>query len=93
MTPIEAPRYPFTSSLTRKGQVTIPAHIRRLLGLATSDKVAFLVSEGKVQIAPAHSVIARTAGILKSDVPALSPRNEKLEAEEAMAQEAEAPRR
>lgn len=88
MAPIESPRYPFTSSLTRKGQVTIPAHIRRLLGLSTRDRVAFLVTEGKVQIAPAHSVVARTAGMLKSDTPALAPREEKVQAEETMAQEA-----
>jgi len=87
MSPIEAPHYPFTSSVTRKGQVTIPAHIRRLLGLSTRDKVAFVVTEGKVQIGPAQSVVARTAGMLKSDTPALSPEEEKAAAEEAMAQE------
>jgi len=89
MTPVEAPRYPFTSSLTRKGQVTIPAHIRRMLGLSARDKVAFVVSAGKVQIAPAHSMVARTAGILKSEIPSLSPRDEKIQAEETMAQEAD----
>ena len=85
----EAPQFPFTSSLTRKGQVTIPVHIRRLLGLRTSDKVAFVVTQGKVEIAPAQSVVARTAGMLKSDIPALSPREEKAAMEEAIAEEAE----
>jgi AbrB family looped-hinge helix DNA binding protein len=92
MNQIEAPRYPYTSSLTRKGQVTIPAHIRRLLGLAARDKVAFVVSEGKVQIAPAESVVARTAGMLKSDLPMLAAREEEAAAEEAMAAEADRPR-
>jgi AbrB family looped-hinge helix DNA binding protein len=77
--------------LTRKVQITIPAHIRRLLGLSTKDRVAFLVSEGRVQIAPASSVVARTAGALKGDVAALPPREEKQAAEAAMAEEAEPP--
>ncbi len=55
MNQVEAPRYPFTSSLTRKGQVTIPAEIRRRLGLSTGDRVAFVVSEDKVQIAARDS--------------------------------------
>ena len=92
MTKVDSPG-PLTSTLTRKGQVTIPVQIRRLLGLSTRDKVAFVVSEGRVQIAPAQSVVARTAGMLKSDTPALSPRGEKAAAEEAMAQEAERRRR
>ncbi len=93
MSVTETPRYPFTSSVTRKGQVTIPAQIRRLLGLSTKDKVAFLVTEGKVQIAPAQSVVVRTAGMLKSGHPVLTPTDEKAAAEDAMAQEAERPRR
>ena len=89
MNPIEAPHYPFTSSLTRKGQVTIPAHIRRLLGLSTSDKVAFLVTEGKVEIAPATSVAARTAGALARyrRTPAPTSREEREAFEQAVADE------
>ena len=75
--------------MTRKGQVTIPVHIRRLLGLRTSDRVAFVVTGGRVEIAPAQSVVARTAGMLKGDAPPLSPREEKAAAAGAMAEEAE----
>jgi len=67
--------------------VTIPVQIRRLLGLSTRDKVAFVVAEGKVQIAPAESVVALTAGMLKSHIPGLSPKEEKAAAEEEMALE------
>lgn len=77
------------STITSKGQVTIPADIRRLLRVGPHDKVAFLVEVDQVRLAPATSVVARTAGILKSDVPALSPQEEKAAAEEAIAQEAE----
>jgi AbrB family looped-hinge helix DNA binding protein len=85
---LERHQHPFTSSVTRKGQVTIPAHVRRLLGIAPHDKVAFLVEQGKVQIAPATSVVQRTAGLLASDQPALSPKAEREAAEEAIAAEA-----
>lgn len=86
---VESPRHPFTSRLTRKGQVTIPVHIRRLLGLSTKDRVAFLVTEGQVRIAPASSIVARTAGMLRNDAPALTSSEEKVQAEEAIAQETE----
>ncbi|MBI4496521.1 MAG: AbrB/MazE/SpoVT family DNA-binding domain-containing protein [Chloroflexi bacterium] len=75
--------------ITRKGQVTIPAAIRRLLGVGPHDTVAFLVEAGQVRIAPAQSVVAQTAGMLKSDQPMRSPQEEQAAVEEAMAQEVE----
>ena len=42
------------SSVSPKGQVTIPAEIRRLLGVGPRDKVAFRVDDGKVRIMPAR---------------------------------------
>jgi len=93
MTHIEADLayQPATSTLTRKGQVTIPAPIRRLLGVGPHDRVAFVVAEGQVRLAPATSVVARTAGVLGSDQPALSPEAEEAAAEAAIAEEAAAP--
>jgi AbrB family looped-hinge helix DNA binding protein len=41
------------SSVSPKGQVTIPIELRRLLGLNPKDKVAFSVENGKVQISRA----------------------------------------
>ena len=82
---------PTTSSMTRKGQVTIPADIRRLLRLSAGDKVAFRVHEGKVEIAPAESVVARTAGMLKSKIPMVGLAQEKRDAEEEMARQADRP--
>lgn len=75
------------SSITQKGQVTIPADIRRLLGLAPHDKVAFVVEADQVRLTPATSVVARTAGLLKSALPRLMPQEEHAAAEEAMAEE------
>jgi AbrB family looped-hinge helix DNA binding protein len=81
--------YAFTASLTSKGQVTVPAPVRRLLGVRARDKVMFVVRDGVVSVFPATSVTARTAGLLASDHPMLSAQAEKAAAEEAMAEEAD----
>src|SRR3989337_1086873 len=75
-----------TARITTKGQGPIPAEIRHLLGLAPHDRVAFLVEADQVKIAPATSIVARTAGMLKGEDPMLSPQEEKREAEAAMAE-------
>lgn len=82
-----------TTRITSKGQVTIPAAIRHLLGVAPHDRVAFLVEAGEVKIAPSTSVAARTAGMLKSEKPMLSAQEEERVAEETMAEEAALPGR
>ena len=43
--------------LTSRGQVTIPAEIRKALCLAPRDRVAFKIENGKVQIRRASSVL------------------------------------
>jgi AbrB family looped-hinge helix DNA binding protein len=75
--------------MTTKGQVTIPVEIRRRLGVAPHDIIAFVVTEDQVQILPGTSVVARTAGMLRSTQPALSPDEEQRLAEEVMAEEAD----
>ncbi len=82
--------HPFVSNMTSKGQVTIPVAIRRRLGLSPHDKVEFLMEDSQVRIMPAHQgVVARTAGMLRSAQPQLSPEEETIAAEEVMAEEAE----
>jgi AbrB family looped-hinge helix DNA binding protein len=44
------------STLTSKGQTTIPRDIRRLLGLKKNDRILYEVVDGKVAIKPAPSV-------------------------------------
>lgn len=56
------------STLTTKGQVTIPAPIRKLLGLKPKAKVAFLQKKDGVHIA----VPRYTLNTIKGVVPALS---------------------
>jgi AbrB family looped-hinge helix DNA binding protein len=55
------------SSITSKGQVTIPAAIRRLLGLKPRDRVAFTVEDGEVRVRAVRSVVRE----LYQSVPAL----------------------
>jgi AbrB family looped-hinge helix DNA binding protein len=52
------------STITSKGQVTIPVEVRRYLGVGTNDKVAFVIGdEGEVQLkAPRYSTIASLRG-------------------------------
>ena len=44
------------STLTSKGQTTIPQDIRKLLGLKENDRILYEVEDGKVAIKPAPGV-------------------------------------
>jgi AbrB family looped-hinge helix DNA binding protein len=44
------------STLTSKGQTTIPREIRKLLGLKENDRILYEVEDGKVAIKPAPSL-------------------------------------
>jgi AbrB family looped-hinge helix DNA binding protein len=52
------------STITSKGQVTIPAAVRQHLGLKRGDKLAFvLADDGSVALAvPTYSTVASLAG-------------------------------
>jgi len=45
------------STVTQRGQVTIPAEVRRLLGAKTGDQVAFQIEDGRVHLAPASMTL------------------------------------
>ncbi len=45
------------STLTRKGQTTVPKEVRDLLRLSPRQKLAFVVEEGQVRIEPATGSI------------------------------------
>jgi antitoxin PrlF len=76
------------STLTRKGQVTVPVDVRDTLGLKKGDKVAFVVDKNKkVEFVKKGSVVAQTAGVLKSDVPPLTAEELRIEAERAASEE------
>lgn len=78
----------YVTVVTRKGQVTIPAEIREALGLTEGDAVAWVIEKGQVRLSRSESIVSRTAGALRSDVPALTPEEERQATEEAIAQDA-----
>jgi AbrB family looped-hinge helix DNA binding protein len=78
------------TTVTRKGQVTVPVEIRRALGLKEGDKVEFTLEGKEVRLGPAGSIVERTRGIFRSDLPPLSARELREEAEQAIAEEADA---
>jgi hypothetical protein len=63
-----------------------------MLGVGPHDKVTFWIRDGHIEILPERSITSLTAGILKSDMPPLTPREENEIFEQAMAEEADKPR-
>jgi antitoxin PrlF len=50
------------TSLTQRGQVTVPAEVRRLLGLRARDKVAFAIDNDQVRLVPATFTLESAYG-------------------------------
>ena len=50
------------TSLTQRGQVTVPAEVRRLLGLKPRDKVAFTIDDDQVRLVPASFTLESAYG-------------------------------
>ncbi len=52
------------STITSKGQVTIPAEVRKYLGIKPKDKIAFVIeSEGNVRVkVPRYRIVASLRG-------------------------------
>lgn len=77
------------SSVTSKGQVTIPAVVRKHLGVGTPDKITFvLTDDGQVALQPTKFTLQDLRGI----VPALPGRvssDFEDQIEEAMEEEAD----
>jgi len=57
------------SSVSPKGQVTLPIAIRRQLGIKPKDKVAFHFEHGKLELTPAPAALAESY----QAIPALKP--------------------
>ena len=56
----------YRTTVTRKGQITIPAEIRRILGLKEGDRVALVLDKDQVRLSRSRGVVARTAGMLRT---------------------------
>jgi antitoxin PrlF len=52
------------STMTSKGQITVPAEIRKKLGITVGDKLAFVIEdEGKIELrAPIYPTVASLRG-------------------------------
>ena len=75
-----------TASITQRGQVTIPAEVRRLLGIKPRGKVAFHIYDGEVRLAPVEFTLETAYGSVK---PINRPEDFKKLIREAMEEHAE----
>ncbi|MCL5291196.1 MAG: AbrB/MazE/SpoVT family DNA-binding domain-containing protein [Actinobacteria bacterium] len=50
------------SVVSSKGQVTIPAKVRKALGLKPGDRVAYKLVEGRAELVPVKGTILDAAG-------------------------------
>lgn len=55
-----------TSTVTQKGQVTIPARVRRKLGLRTGDRVAFVQEADGVLVKALVEDVSAAFGLVKA---------------------------
>ncbi len=53
------------ASITQRGQVTIPAEVRRLLGAKPRGKVAFQIDDGEVRLAAVEFTLETAYGSVK----------------------------
>lgn len=60
-----------SSTITSKGQTTIPKEIRERLGVSTGDRVEYVVEpDGHVRLLPATRHVRELRGVLKHRAPA-----------------------
>ena len=55
-----------TSQLTSKGQTTIPAAVRKALGLSAADRLVYEIHDGRVVIRPLKGNLLQLKGSVKA---------------------------
>ena len=60
-----------SSTITSKGQTTLPKLVRQALGVAAGDRVRYVVHDNEVRLLPVRP-IGRLFGALKHDGPPMS---------------------
>ena len=55
----------YVSTMTQKGQVTIPGELRKALKIKPKDRVAFELVDGEVRLRPISSWVESTYGTVK----------------------------
>lgn len=58
-------------TMTSKGQVTIPLHVREALGLKPGDKVGFIKQGDNFVVTTPREIVEQTAGVFKKYADAL----------------------
>jgi antitoxin PrlF len=56
------PAKEYVGTLTTKGQVTVPAEVRRVLGIKPQGKVIFRVFDGRVELQPPTMTLEEAYG-------------------------------
>lgn len=56
-----------TSTVTSKGQITIPAALRKQMGIRQGAEVAFMVEDGKVVLVPVPNDIEAAFGLVQAE--------------------------
>lgn len=79
-----------SSVMTRKGQVTVPAELRKALGISVGDRIAFRIEDGKLVLETAEAAVRRLTGSLRDYAIHPPPTAEELRsrAEEAWVEDA-----
>lgn len=53
------------ATITQRSQVTIPAEVRRALGVKPGDKIAFAIEDGWVRLVPATFTLELAFGFVE----------------------------
>lgn len=57
----------YVSTISSKGQVTVPADVRRQLGVSAGDKITFVTTDdGKVEVRPMRFTLESVFGSVKA---------------------------
>lgn len=76
-----------SSRITERGQATIPAEVRRLLGLGSHDRIVFEIEGDNVRLCRGTSAVGRTAGALRTETAQQSAAELRAASEAAFARE------
>jgi antitoxin PrlF len=77
------------TTITSKGQITIPVEFRKAVGLEEGDRLEVVLEGSTIHLRRAQSIIDRTAGVFVGSGPVLSAVELREAAEEAMAEDAQ----
>lgn len=85
----------YTTTMTQRGQVTVPVEVQRLLRIGPKDKVTFTVEDHVVRLSPARDLLNGILGSVKRLDPEDQTSIEELieEAKDERAERLEAKRR